>query len=145
MLKSLVVATACLPLLAAAAVYRWVDADGVVHFSQSAPVGQGAERIQPDVPPPTSAPAQKGMVQFSRTYEAQQTRQDKVREVALKRKAQRAEACAKARDRVSALEAATAHRLFVPDPGGGRHRMTEPEFERHLAAAQAQIKASCPD
>ena len=47
---------------AAADVYKWVDADGVVHFSDQPPESSGTDRpveIQPDAPPSTYQPTSR--------------------------------------------------------------------------------------
>jgi hypothetical protein len=50
---------AVLPLLMGAGVYRWVDADGVVNFSQREPAGVAAHRVAADpAPRPGVAPPQ---------------------------------------------------------------------------------------
>lgn len=139
----------CLPLTTALipahaeSIYRWVDAAGVVHYSQTAPGGHAYQRVNPQVPPPTSAPGVSGIQQFSKNYSSEQAAQDKAREAALKSKAQNAEQCAKARQQISRLQTATAHRLFVTGADGQRRRMTQPEFEKLLNHAQTRANATC--
>lgn len=124
-------------------IYRWVDAKGAVHFSQSPPSSGQYQRLNPELPPPTSAPALQGLKQLSQQYQSQQAQAAKQHEAEIRNKAEKAEACAKARQRVSQLQSATAHRLFVKTAGGKRTRMTEPQFNKLLDAAKAQVDANC--
>lgn len=138
----------CLSLLlpgtaAAASMYRWVDGAGVVHYAQAAPQDHAAQRIDPQLPPPTSAPGISGIDSFTRHYAADQASADKARQAALRSKAERAEQCAKARQQISALQTATAHRLFVTGADGQRSRMTEDQFKQRLQQAQSRADANC--
>lgn len=63
----------CLTLGAATAsaeIYRWVDKDGKVHYSDTKPEDQASEIIQPDIPAPSQVPD-----------EGEQRRLDLVREM----------------------------------------------------------------
>lgn len=46
--------------VAAAQVYKWVDEDGVTHYTQQPPPGGEAQVIDPDVAQPTAAPPAGG-------------------------------------------------------------------------------------
>lgn len=127
----------------AAPVYRWVDSSGVIHFSQTAPVSGTYQRIEPQLPPPTSAPAINELGPTVKQYQTQRKRAQKAHEANVKRAAKREETCAKARQRINYLEAATAHRLFVRKPDGTRARMTEPQFEKLLNQARRTAAANC--
>lgn len=131
------------PLHAEAAIYRWVDANGELHFSQSPPPGVHYQRIDPQVPPPTSAPAVRQLGPAAKRFDAQRAAEQRAREAALATKARQAEACAKARSRVSFLQEKTAHRLFVRTKDGQLARMTEPQFQQQLDAARAAEQANC--
>ncbi len=126
-----------------ASIYQWVDSRGVTHYTQSPPSHAAYRRVNPNVAPATSAPGVAGMEKLSQSYDAESTAQNKAREAALKTKAQNAEACAKARQRISQLQTATAHRLFVAGADGQRRRMTEAEFKKLQGQAQAHADASC--
>ena len=127
----------------AAPVYRWVDANGVIHFSQTPPVSGAYKRIEPELPPPTSAPAVKELGPMMEHYQTQREQSQKSREAHVKHAAEREEACAKARQRINFLEAATAHRLFVRGQNGTRSRMTQPQFEKLLNQARQTAAANC--
>jgi len=126
-------------------IYQWVDSSGVEHFSQSPPVHARYTRINPEVAPPTRAPGVASVEKFTQDNATQRAARNKTREAALRAKADRAEQCAKARQRISQLQAATAHRLFMKDANGQRRRMTQPEFEKLLGQAQTRADANCSD
>ncbi|TAM10098.1 MAG: DUF4124 domain-containing protein [Nevskiaceae bacterium] len=124
-------------------VYRWVDGAGVVHFSSSPAAGAQAVRIDPRAPAAMDAPGITALTDFSRGYEKDAAARNKVRQAQLTAAAEREASCAQARQRISQMETATARRLAVVQPDGGRARMTQPEFEQRLAAVQAQAKRDC--
>lgn len=126
-------------------VYRWVDAAGVVHFSSSPAPGVAAVRIDPRAPAALKAPGIQALSDFSARYEADAAARDEARQAQLAMAAKREAACAQARQGIVALETATARRLYVTQPDGRRARMTQPEFERRLAAAHAAAQRDCRD
>lgn len=138
-LPLVLVSTTCL----SAPIYRWVDKSGDVHYTQSPPAHQGYQRLHLQLPPPSTTPGDAGIAQLSKAYDRHNKAREKQREAALKIKAERAEKCAKARQRISRLQTATAHRLFVVGRDGQRQRMTQPAFEKRLNKAQAQADANC--
>ncbi|MDE2148608.1 MAG: DUF4124 domain-containing protein [Gammaproteobacteria bacterium] len=142
-MKSAALLLLLLPLCAQAAIYRWTDAGGVIHFSQSPPSGRAFVRIDPQVPPPTPAPAVKALDRTAQQLNTEQGERQQAHEAELAAKARRAEDCAKARSRISFLEEKTAHRLFVKGSDGQRTRMTQEQFEQQLSQARAAETASC--
>lgn len=127
----------------AATVYRWTDGNGVIHFSQTPPVSRPYQQIEPQLPPPTSAPAVNELGPLVKHYQTRQAQARKAHESQVKHAAEREAACAKARQRISYLEAATAHRLFIRKPDGTRARMTEPQFEKLLNQARQAANENC--
>lgn len=133
-----------LPIVAQSAVYRWVDAAGTIHFASTPPPQGHYAKIDPRVSPATAAPGVAGITELSKQYAGAAAERHKAREARLATEAQRAARCAKARQQVSALQDATAHRLFVVGPNGQRARMTQPAFDKRLDTAQAAATANCP-
>lgn len=138
----------CLSLPASAAlageIYRWVDPEGVLHFSGDPPAGRPYQRVTPQPPPPTPAPhvdslreAQKG----SDTHALDTASAS--REAGLRLKAETLERCAKARERMSFLQEKTAHRLFKTGPDGQPARYTDEEFEAELGKAKTEAEQNC--
>jgi hypothetical protein len=133
-----------LPLAASAQIYRWVDADGVVHFSQTPPDHGSYQKISPMPPPPTSAPGVAALRESAQNLDRSEVQAKQARQQMLQAKADQAERCAKARERISFLEEKTAHRLFVTGPDGQPARMTDEQYEQALADARAAAAKYCP-
>lgn len=134
---------ALLPLAAVAQIYRWVDADGVVHFSQTPPEHGGYQKISPQLPPATPAPGVEALREDAQRFDQTNAQAKQAREKMLQAKAEQAERCAKARERISFLEEKTAHRLFVTGPDGQPARMSDEQFQQTLADARAAAAKYC--
>lgn len=143
MLKPALALLLCLPLMASAAVYRWTDADGIVHFASSPPASGKYTKINPHLPPPTSAPGITGITQLSKGTAEAQEKQNKVANDRLEAEAHREARCAQARQRIAELENATARRLYTTEADGSRARMTQPEFDKRLDAVKAVARDNC--
>lgn len=145
-MKALVLAVlTALPVSAAvsAEIYRWVDAGGVVHFSQDPPNGTPYTRVTPQLAPATPAPHVEGLRNAQRAGEGAEAESNKTRDAGLKLKAETLERCAKARDRITFLQEKTAHRLFKTGPDGQPARYTDEEFDAELKKAQNEADQTC--
>jgi hypothetical protein len=133
--KTLLLLLSALPLLAEAAVYRWVDASGQVHYSQTPPPDVGAQaqsiRTVPASPAPPVAPKPEGQVAPKPSASA---------EVDLEARNKR---CSEARARITYLEEKTARRLGIEQPDGSLARMTEEEFQARLQTARDAVTKNC--
>jgi hypothetical protein len=127
------------PLLAyGEQVYRWVDSAGVVHFSQNPPASGDYKDVTNSLPPSTTysspgSPARPAVQGGSGSGSSQ----------TLQAKADNAERCAKARERISFLEEKTAHRLMVTGPDGQPARMTSDQFNSEVDDAKAAAAKYC--
>lgn len=160
-LASLLLAVS-LPVWADATVYRWKDASGQVHFSQTPPtsgnydVMRGA-RAAP-ITPPSSTQAAPAAPDAATTAAADQRTRDRrfIEEAEAARKA-KAEAkekekvakadkdkrCSAARELAQFLEERTAHRLVTKADDGNYGRMDEDEFMKRLDAAKKDVATNC--
>lgn len=129
----------CLPLSAMAEtkVYRWVDAQGQVHYSQTPPPDIGAQAHSTRTVPSSAAPAAATPAKPA----APATEATKV-DPKVERE-ERAKRCTEARDRITYLEEQTARRLGVEQPDGSLARMTEEEFQDRLAKARGEATKNC--
>jgi len=142
-LLSLVLLVACaLPSAASAGeVYRWVDADGVVHYSDRAST-RSAESvtIKPLAPAsgaatrPASQSAQDGGASSETAAAKTKNANDRVAAI-------RADECEKAKARLTKFRA--ADRLLITDPEGVQREMTPDEKIQALAQAEEQEQAFC--
>jgi hypothetical protein len=86
-----------------------------------------------------------GLSKFVNDADKANTEADKAHQAELKKKAEGAEACAKAREHVSDLEEKGPHHLFVAgkDSNSEPSRMTEEEFNKQLSDAQKAVSDNC--
>jgi len=126
----------CLPLLAAAQIYRWVDPNGQVHFSQNPPASGHYEEVTP--PPSYNTPSANVSAGVKPAFSSHTDGNPN-----LKVKADNAERCAKARERVSFLEQKTASRLFKTGDDGQPSPLTQDEFDQQLNDAKAAGSKYC--
>lgn len=134
--------SALLPFVASSAmVYRWVDAQGQVHYTQTRPSTGLVEEVKPS-PPPTVRPAVPSATQPPAPVappvdEAADASKAKAERVAMLKR------CSDAKERVSFLQEKTARRLNVTGKNGEQGRMSEEEFNKHLTDAQAEVSKYC--
>jgi hypothetical protein len=120
------------PLLASAQIYRWVDANGQVHFSQNPPSSGPYKDVTPASSSIAPSPG-RAKIAVGDSGDRQ----------TLKVKADHAERCAKARERISFLEEKTARRLFKTDNDGQPAPLTQEEFDQQLNDARAAGSKYC--
>lgn len=152
----LVLTLGCLPLLMGATIYRWVDADGIVNYTQIKPEGVEAElvsadtgrRISPRKPPPAATPSgdaqapadddqalserQRAMLEDLRAAEAR--RQEEIARV-------REANCEQARQVLDRLTARGRIRVMGDD--GVERVMPEEERQERIDEAQRVVAANC--
>lgn len=127
-------------------IYRWVDAEGQVHYSQSLPpTGAAVEKVQgaskPAVAPDTAQKALQEQVekvdtQKQKTVEAKDL-EGKVKEEIEKRKKN----CEVARTNLQTLENLGGRK--IQDSEGKVIRLSEEDRQKRLTEAQQQIKDWC--
>jgi hypothetical protein len=139
-------------------VYRWKDASGQTHFSQTPPPSGGYDVMRPapgGSSPPAAAPgaarkaAPPGNDQRAREQrfveEAEAARRAKAEAQKKERtaKLERAEKCKTARELAQFLEERTARRLVIMADDGNYARMDEDEFLKQLDAAKQEVATHC--
>jgi hypothetical protein len=132
-----------LPTLAAAEIYRWVDAEGRVHFTQTPPPESRYQKVDPRVSP---ASASKGTAQIEQYVEqgakaraeaAQQKSKDQEQALA------RATQCAQAQARLKMLDERGQRRLASANDKGEMERWTTEKYDEERSKTQEAIKDSC--
>ena len=136
-----------LSVSAAAGVYKWVDAQGNVHYSDK-PQGQAAEKVHIE-----SRPTDPARVSAERQASQEQAQQhtEQREELRQAKKEQKTEAadearknaanCTKARERRERYQ--TAHRLYKPLPDGERQYLSDEEIDKARADADAEVAKWC--
>ncbi len=139
-LRWLALALALVVVPAKAAMYKWVDEQGNVHYTQSRPTGVEAREIKAPSPAPASAPAEEP----SPDEEAEENLPPPPPPTAdleeeRRNQAIRKENCENARKN---LEIYTRHRRILVD--GEVMVLSDDERARRLKEAQEHIKQFCP-
>ncbi|HEX7037532.1 MAG TPA: DUF4124 domain-containing protein [Pseudomonadales bacterium] len=143
-----------LPLLMGATIYRWVDENGVVNYTQLKPEGVPAELVHADtgqrVTSEPAAGADRGLEtaptkEGEPLTEAQQRMLEELRAAEQERQRQVAKVresnCQQARD---LLERLTSHgRLRVTGEDGEARVMPEEERQQRIEQAQRAVAVNC--
>ncbi|TBU79874.1 DUF4124 domain-containing protein [Pseudomonas daroniae] len=121
-------------------VYRWVDAQGVTHFSEQPPQGQQATTVNTATPPPPSTEP-KPTPTFQNIADPEQAAIDaKVKQEVAEQEAQRRKYCESQRNNLAQLE--NNPRVRVED-GGEMRRLGEEERQQRIAESKKAIEENC--
>ena len=126
-------------------IYKWVDEEGVTHYSQQPPPSGDADRIGVDTPPEEEIERERReMEKTGERLEAQREErraaEQQAQENAAERE-QREQRCAELR---SSLKKLTENRrLLVPDGEGNVRRLPEEERQQRVAERRRQIEEEC--
>lgn len=139
----LVTACSCLGT-AEAQVYRWVDKDGKVHYSDKKPKDAAAKEMAIDSQPSDPDAAEKAMAELKaqnegldqRAAERQQSEAEKAQA-----KQQQEARCKAAMSEVQLLT--SVHRYFTIDHKGDRVYDTDAQLNARRAAARARADEVC--
>ncbi|MGQ7959547.1 DUF4124 domain-containing protein [Pseudomonas sp. SP16.1] len=119
-------------------VYKWVDAQGVTHFSAQPPQGQQATPI--NTPAPRQAPAEPAPSVEELLDPEQAAIDKKVKEQVAAQEAERKKYCEGARTNLAQLE--NNPRLRVEEDGKVR-RVDEDERQQRIADLKRSIAENC--
>lgn len=121
-------------------IYKWVDAQGVTHFSEQPPQGQQANTVNTATPPPPT-PEPKPAPTFKDIADPQQAAADaKVKKEVAEQEAQRLKYCETQRNNLAQLE--NNPRVRVED-GGEMRRLGEDERQQRIADSKKAITENC--
>ncbi len=138
-LSALLLAT--LPTLSQAAIYKWVDAQGVTHFTeQPSPSGRG-EEVQPRVTRPATPPPAAPASAMDAAPPAGETNPAKPGEVLTMPADKMAEQCQNARQRLQQLE--SSPRIMTRGEDGQMQRAPEEERQRMMDEERKRIELYC--
>ncbi|MGH8496057.1 MAG: DUF4124 domain-containing protein [Gammaproteobacteria bacterium] len=132
--------------IAAADVYRWVDADGQVHYSDRP--ARNAERLDVESRPTDAARIRDQQERAAALTAARGVREGQESAQAAEQAsaeadiaAQRAVNCETARQRLQTYD--TAHRLYRPQEDGGREYLSDEELDAARADARLDVDEWC--
>lgn len=128
-------------------VYRWVDTDGTVHYSD-VPTDPDAEptglTYEPTMPGRVAARQKQEAAQYAMAEEQQAVAEEQAADEERKQQEtarQREIGCAAARKRMDTYT--TAPRLYEKLPDGGRRYLTADEIDEARASAMDDVDAWC--
>ncbi len=132
-------------LTAQAAMYRWVDENGVTQYSQTPPPAQDADKLKPP-PPPAESPQEARRRLDLQLQQIDDRRED--RELADEERRRKEEErriarknCDSARTNLENLQSASRRLVRMHD--GSYKRLTEEERQERMQKAREQIETNC--
>lgn len=134
----------CLPATVLAQAYRWVDANGQVHYTQTPPPGSTSATVVAPPPPPSAAPNQDAIKKSldQSIKEEPKKREDAAAALAAADK-QQAD-CKNVRDQLAQLEiAGKPQRMATKDDNGTVTRWTPQQFEQQHQVFQQYLHDKC--
>ncbi|SFK47825.1 DUF4124 domain-containing protein [Methylophaga sulfidovorans] len=142
---SLIILSATLSSTASADIYKWVDDQGQVHYSQQAPESAPAELIK--TPPPPSvdpAQAQREVDALIAQQKAAEQEKQQAQQQAEQQAAQEAELekqCQDAKDALTAYQNHPGGRFY--DEDGNLQRIKEEDRQQKIQELSNNIKQHC--
>ena len=132
-----------LPAIAGAQAYKWKDANGQVHYSQTPPLGQQVEEVRP-APPPSSNPNQDSLNQSLSDSNKAAPDRERAAQQAADQAAQKQTACKQALEGIAYMDAHQGRsRMTTTDAQGKVARVTDQEFAARRAEMQASADKNC--
>ena len=137
------------PALAGADIYRWVDDDGIVNYTQHSPEGVVAERIvttggaptvvapivvEPEIADPNGHLSAEQKAMKKRLEETEDARQAEIARI-------KESNCSRAQDVLDKLS--SRGRIRVRDANGQETAMSEDERQFRIAEAQRDVVSKC--
>ena len=121
-------------------IYKWVDAQGNVHFGSQPPEGQEAASVNPNISQPKiAAPAAKAP-EASGEDKEQEKLDEQARAAASKREEELKVYCERIRKDLAQMKASPRVRV---EENGELRRLTEEERQDRIVKSEASIKENC--
>ena len=146
---ALLIATLLLQSPVSGGIYKWTDASGEVHYSQTPPPnGIATQKIQ-DAPPPAESQQniheeQQQLQERIDAMDERQARQDEEAAINKQHKENREideKNCITAQNNLAKLQQGGIKRYLTPE--GEVIRLTEEDRQRRITAANKQVKQYC--
>lgn len=124
----------------AAQVYKWVDAQGITHFSAQPPQGQTAQTLNTVTPPPKPVAAESDASENSESLVDQEKIDRKVKQQVAEQEAERKRYCETLQTNLAQLQ--NNPRIRVEENGEVR-RLKEEERQSRIAETKQKIEENC--
>lgn len=129
---------------AMAGMYKWVDEQGNVHYSQQPPPGQQAETVKAPPPPPSGAADEAARwKKQAEDFEERQADRAKAADEAQKAEAQEEQRKANCEIARKNLQTLTSRGQISIKEGDTYRRLPEEERQAKIAEAQKQVDEFC--
>ena len=126
-------------------VYRWVDKDGHVHYSQTPPASTGVNaqtlNITPPAPDPTTLQNDQKLAQQTQDRDKQAEDAQKKEQQAQQEQAQRQKECDYLQQRMQLLQ--NSGRVATVDAQGNRSYISDDDRAKQEQQLQDQINKTC--
>lgn len=152
-MRELTIATLMLAAtLAEASIYRWVDADGTVRYSDTPPADASAIRVRPRIRQPNPSPDARPESKSGEDERSDQhATDDATSKPPADRNAQpaalppevRAKNCLDARERLALLQRTPAVRILYENEAGETTRMTPAKRDERMAEMRTLANRFC--
>ena len=143
-MRRMILACSVLLALSSAAtagqIYKWVDAQGNVHFGSQPPEGQQAATVNPSISQPKAPAPTKPQIEAETGDKQQAAIYEKVKQDVAKQEAERKQFCETVRTNLSQLR--NNPRIHVEE-GGEARRLTEEERQARIAESEKAIAENC--
>ncbi len=126
---------------ASAQLYKWVDKDGKVHYSDQPPPAQAAKQINVAPGPATPAPSARDKDQALEKNRAESKEAAKKAEDSERLAKQKQEECDRARSYLKGLE--NGGRFVTFDAKGERVFMEQDQIDAETAKARKNVEEAC--
>lgn len=132
---------------AQAAIYKWVDEDGNVHYGERPPLPDATPLAIPNQPEKARPGAERERLERQKRmlegYARKRAEERRQREEAARKAEQRKRACIEARDKFQAFE--RARYLYRLDENGERVVLNEEERAARMEKLRDRIRRNCKD
>ncbi len=130
---------------AEAKIYKWVDANGETHYSETVPPGQPASEVQPAAPPAETNGGYANWLRFIKQENMNRTRkeaqEEKAEAAARKEREVRQAHCARARRDLETLQMQRS--LYSIGPDGERVYMDDETRAANIKKAKREAAENC--
>ena len=133
--------------IADARIFKWVDADGKVQYSEKPPPDGQFTEITPGQPPSSSADEATRQLQDLLRRQKESENRDEVDKAQKKEEAAKQakleQDCIAARNNLTLMENKTGSHLTVMEEGGAVHRLSEDERQAKMTETRKFINDNC--
>jgi len=138
--KRIVLFTLCIPLLAYAQIYKWVDEKGRVQYGEKPPPGAKASILRQEAAPASKPQPPADVSTQEADFRRRQIERRQAEEASAQKEKQRQSQCENAKNRLSSAEHAGRHFRYQ---AGEKVYVSDAEREAALTRMRQQASEAC--